>query len=57
MSRGNITESNHGKVRVVPTVEATDAELRVIEAGRREIARGEYVTLEEIEHEMEADSR
>ena len=41
------------KIKSVRTFKPTAAEKRAIEKGRREIARGEYVTLEELRHELD----
>jgi hypothetical protein len=36
---------------------ATPAELRALERGRRAFARGEYVTLEQLTHELDSRAR
>lgn len=41
----------------IPTEKMTAADRRAFELGRAEIARGEYATLEELKHELEADRR
>ena len=43
------------RVQDLPWDEATPDEIEAIERGRAEIARGEFVTLEEIKRELEAD--
>ena len=40
-------------VRRIPLVEATPQELAAIDEGRRAVARGEYVTLETLLHELD----
>jgi metal-responsive CopG/Arc/MetJ family transcriptional regulator len=40
-----------------PEEEATPAELRAIERGRRAVARGQYVTLNQLLHELEPHRR
>ena len=40
-----------------PEEEATPAELRAIERGRRAVARGQYVTLNQLLYELEPDRR
>lgn len=40
------------KKKIFREVKPTKAELRAIERGRREIARGDYVTLEEFKKEL-----
>ena len=44
-------------VRRVPMVDPTPEELRAIEAGEAEIARGEYVTLDELKHDLATQDR
>ena len=43
------------RVQELPWEEATAQEIEAIERGRAEIARGEFVTLEEIKRDLEAD--
>ena len=43
--------------RALPTYTPTQRELRAIEKGRDEIRRGEYVTLDELNHQQVAGSR
>lgn len=38
--------------KVVPVVRMTPAQKRDLEEARKEYARGEYVTLEQLEHEL-----
>ena len=45
------------RVQELPWDEATPEEIEAIEEGRAQIARGEYVTHEDIKHELEADLR
>jgi hypothetical protein len=40
-----------------PQGKATPAELRAIERGRRAFARGEYVTLAQLEHDLDSRAR
>ena len=41
----------------IPTEKMTAADRRAFALGRAEFARGEYVTLEELKHELEARRR
>jgi predicted transcriptional regulator len=43
------------RVQDLPWEEATPEEIEAIERGRAEIARGEFVSFEEIKRELEAD--
>ena len=43
------------RVQELPCEEATPEEIEAIERGRAEIARGEFVTVEEIKRDLEAD--
>ena len=43
------------RVQELPCEEATPEEIEAIERGRAEIARGQFVTLEEIKRDLEAD--
>jgi predicted transcriptional regulator len=43
------------RIQELPDAEATPEELEAIERGRAEIARGEFVTFEEIKRDLEAD--
>jgi predicted transcriptional regulator len=43
------------RIRELPDAEATPEEIEAIERGRAEIARGEFVTFEEIKRDLEAD--
>jgi len=43
------------RVQELPCEEATPEEIEAIERGRAEIARGEFVTFEEIKRDLEAD--
>jgi predicted transcriptional regulator len=43
------------RVEELPCEEATPEEIKAIERGRAEIARGEFVTFEEIKRDLEAD--
>jgi hypothetical protein len=43
--------------RVIPVAKLTPAEKRALEQGRKEIATGNYVTLETLEHELGTASR
>jgi predicted transcriptional regulator len=43
------------RVQELPCEEATPAEIEAIERGRAEIARGEFVTFEEIKRDLEVD--
>ena len=38
--------------KVIPVVKLTPSEKKAIKAARKEIARGEYITLEELEREL-----
>lgn len=42
-----------GLRRVFPVVKPTKEEMRAIRRGEREIARGEYITLEQLKRELE----
>ena len=42
----------HQRPKVIPVVKLTIAEKRAIARSERELARGEYVTLEELEYEL-----
>lgn len=39
--------------KIIPVVKATKEEMRAIRRGEREIAKGEYVTLEQLKRELE----
>ena len=43
------------RVQDLPWDEATPEEIEAIERGRAEIARGEFVTFEEVKRDLEAD--
>ena len=43
------------RVQELPCEEATPEEIEAIERGRAEIARGEFVTFEEIKRDLEVD--
>jgi predicted transcriptional regulator len=43
------------RVQALPCEEATPEEIAAIERGRADIARGEFVSFEEIKRELEAD--
>jgi predicted transcriptional regulator len=43
------------RIQELPDAEATPEEIEAIERGRAEIARGEFVTFEEIKRDLEAD--
>jgi len=43
--------------RRIPVVEVSKEELATIERGRREIARGEYVTLDQVLHGVDSTAR
>ena len=43
------------RVQELPCEEATPEEIEAIERGRAEIARGEFVTVEEIKRDLKAD--
>ena len=43
------------RIREFPCEEATREEIETIERGRAEIARGQFVTFEEIKRDLEAD--
>ena len=45
------------RVQELPVDEATPEEIEAIEAGRAELARGDFVTFEEIKHDLETDLR
>ena len=38
--------------KIIPIVQATVSEKRAIERSRRELAKGEYITLDELEREL-----
>ena len=38
--------------KYIPVVELTASEKRIIARGEKELTRGEYVTLEDLEHEL-----
>lgn len=38
--------------KVIPVVKLSSSEKRAFEKGRKEILKGEYVTLKELEHEL-----
>jgi predicted transcriptional regulator len=43
------------RIQEFPCEEATPEEIEAIERGRAEVARGEFVTFEEIKRDLEAD--
>ena len=45
------------KIKSARTFKSTTAEKKAVERGRREIARGEYVTLEELQRELEINNK
>ena len=40
--------------RYIPVVELTASEKKIIARGEKELVRGEYVTLEDLAHELES---
>src|SRR5215469_1784066 len=46
-----------GAIRRIPVVDAEPGELEDIARGEASIARGEYVTLEELLHDLDVDRR
>lgn len=47
----------HLFVQTTPAAPATAAEARAMQAGSREIEEGKFVTLEDLEHDLDADRR
>lgn len=43
--------------KVIPVVKLTTSERYALERGCKEIARGDYVTLKELEHALESANR
>jgi predicted transcriptional regulator len=52
-----MTAAELAKLHNLPVEEATPEELAAMKAGEEEIARGDFVTLEELKHELEAERR
>ena len=48
-----VREALRQYLKRIPTSEATRSELEALERGRKEIARGEYVTLNQLRHGMD----
>lgn len=45
------------KKKMAPTFKPTKAELRALERGRKNFTKGNYITLEELENELDRNHR
>lgn len=52
-----IREALRHYLKRIPTSDATRSEIAALERGRREIARGDYITLNQLRHGMDGHRR